>query len=279
MIIGCGEWGFRNIPMEEHFNICRSFGFKHMEFGVGGNFVGRLPVEMSENMIKGFKEMAFDYSISTSYAVLENDFTLPDPDRHKDMLAGTIEQIKLLHKLGARYVRLFAGFTPENQMNDVLWEQVKRSFEVCNELCRSLGMSISIETHGKVSIIRNVAYHENTVTTDRESIKKLLQILPVEVGFNYDPGNIKAVDPQDNRYALDLLNDRINYCHLKDWKPFKDGWFAGAIGDDDLDYKPIFEQMIYEGVYFIEYEPTDDLIDGISRSLKYLDKIGVKWSF
>ena len=94
-----------------------------------------------------------------------------------------------------------------------------------------------------------------------------------EVGFNYDPGNIKAADPGDRRLALNLLERRIVYCHLKDWMPRGSGWVPGAPGDGDLDYAALIPEMSYDGVYLVEYEPTDDVEDGIRRSLAYLDGI------
>ena len=60
---------------------------------------------------------------------------------------------------------------------------------------------------------------------------------------------------------------------MKDWSKKGDGWVAVAIGDDDLDYTPLFENMSYDGVCLIEYEPLHDTKDGIRRSLNYLNKI------
>ena len=36
--IGCGEWGFRDIPMREHFVVAQQLGFHWLEFGIGGQF-------------------------------------------------------------------------------------------------------------------------------------------------------------------------------------------------------------------------------------------------
>ena len=32
IVVGCGEWGFREMPMERHFQIAHSFGFHYLEF-------------------------------------------------------------------------------------------------------------------------------------------------------------------------------------------------------------------------------------------------------
>jgi sugar phosphate isomerase/epimerase len=98
--------------------------------------------------------------------------------------------------------------------------------------------------------------------------------LPWRIGVNYDPGNLKAVSPADRTYGLPLFSGRINYCHLKDWKRSGGGWVACAIGDDDLDYGALLPRVKFGGVHLIEYEPTEDVVDGIRRSLAYLERIG-----
>jgi len=97
----------------------------------------------------------------------------------------------------------------------------------------------------------------------------------MEIGINYDPGNIKAAEGNSSQLHLDLLNDRINYCHLKDWKRTGDGWEACGVGDDDLNYGKLLSQMDFQGVYLIEYEPLHDSCDGIRRTLESLDRSGL----
>lgn len=272
--IGCGEWGFRELPMEEHFEICKNFGFKYMEIGIGGGVSGRLPGKMTQADIDSFITLRDQYDIKTPFCCLENDFTLPEAKVHAENLKNCLEQMEMASKLGCTHIRLFAGFTPYTEITEAIWERMFSAFEKAEALASSLDMLISIETHGKIDVVDNTAVHIHTVTTHRDGIKRLLTALPEKVGFNYDPGNIKAANPDDKRYAIDLLNSRINYCHLKDWTYKGPGFIAGAPGDDDLDYASLLPQMGFNGVYLIEYEPTEDLIDGINRSLKYLRSLG-----
>ena len=272
MKIGCGEWGFRELELEQHFQICQAFGFRTMEIGIGGGQTGRLPQEMTAAEIKQFQQMREAYQIATPFCCIENDFTLPDSAAHQRMLASTLEQIRLAAQLGAQYVRLFAGFTPITEFKDVLWVQLIDALTQCDALCQQLGLSIGIETHGKITMKNGAARHEHTASTDHKALAYLLEKTPASIGINYDPGNLKAVNPDDKTYALDVVRPRINYCHLKDWRRFNSGWEACAPGDDDLDYSTLIPRIGFEGVYLIEYEPTADIEDGLRRSLDYLGK-------
>ena len=272
--IGVGEWGFRALPMREHFQIAKKFGFQWLEFGIGGDQVGRLSEAPDQAEIDEFKEMGTDFGIKTPFCCIENDFTLADVDEHAAMVDKVKSQIQAAAACGATHVRLFAGFTPAEKVSGEIWGRMIDAFAQCDALCEELGLLIGIETHGGIEFNDDgSATHINSVTTDVACLQRLLTDLPPRVGFNYDPGNIKAVNPDDKMCLLELLNDRINYCHLKDWSRRGQGWVAGAIGDDDLDYRPIFEQLKFEGICQIEYEPLEDTEDGIQRSLDYLGRI------
>ena len=190
------------------------------------------------------------------------------------MLEKVLSQIKAGAACGASHVRLFAGFTPLEQMTEVSWGRMLQAFARCDALCQELGLLIAIETHGAIKFdSTGAAIHSHTASTQREALSKLMAGLPERIGFNYDPGNLKPLADDDALLRLDLIDERINYCHLKDWRKSGEGWVACAIGDDDLDYKPILERMSFDGIYLIEYEPLEDPKEGIQRSLDYLQKI------
>lgn len=273
LVLGCGEWGFRNRRLSDYFDLVTSLGFRHLEFGIGGGWPGRLPDEPSTADIDAFLTLAERHQVTTHYCCLENDFTLLDPTLHAGQLHKVLQQMKVAARLGARVIRLFAGFTPVEVMTEILWKQLLAALNQCLALASELGLSIAIETHGAIiPLADGSVMHRHTVTTDRAALSRLIQELPT-LRFNFDPGNLKAANPADRLYASDLLAGRINYCHMKDWKRHGTGWVACAPGDDDLDYRTLLPIAGFDGVYLIEYEPLEDTVDGFQRSLAYLRRI------
>ena len=272
--VGLGEWGFRNLPMRQHFEIAAQFGCRWLEFGIGGDQVGRLPEFPDAGQIAEYRALNEEFGIQTPFCCIENDFTLADAGAHAAMIEKCSRQLLAAAECGATHVRLFAGFTPAAEVTPTIWSRMISAFEAMEEQCAGLGLTIAIETHGGIRFNDDgSATHINSVTTDPDCLRRLMEELPSRVGFNFDPGNIKAVRPDDPDCCLSIINERINYCHMKDWSRQGEGWVAVAIGDDDLDYTPLFERMSFSGVYLIEYEPLHDCEEGIQRSLDYLERI------
>ena len=274
MIVGCGEWGFRELPLADHFEIAARLGFRYLEFGIGGGQVGRLPEAPSASDVAALRKLSVDHGVEAPFCCIENDFTLPDGQGHAATVARVVDQIRVAADCGATHVRLFAGFTASAAMTEPLWTQMFDAFSICDALCEELGLVIAIETHGAISFNDDgSANHVGTPTTDPDGLRRMMRELPPRVGFNYDPGNIKAARPDDKSYGLEIIDSRINYCHLKDWTRRGDGWVAVAIGEDDMDYASLLASMSFDGVYLIEYEPTADVEDGIRRSLAHLGQV------
>ncbi|MCE9632288.1 MAG: sugar phosphate isomerase/epimerase [Planctomycetia bacterium] len=275
--VGCGEWGFRNLSMREHFEIAASFGFRDLEFGIGGGQVGRLPEEPSAADIQAFRSLAESSGMATPGCCIENDFTQSDEAAHAAAVEKALAQSRAAAACGAQQVRFFAGFTPYAEMTDAIWSRLIDSLVACDRELEKLGLTIAIETHGAIRWNSDgSATHVHTATTHREGLDRLLTDLPERIGFNYDPGNIRAAEPGDTRYAVDLLSGRITYCHLKDWVRTGQGWAAAAVGDaaDGIDWAELLPKTGYTGTYLIEYEPLSDTRAGIDRSLAHLRAVG-----
>ena len=271
VIVGCGEWGFRNRPIPEWFEIATGFGFRHLEFGIGGGWPGRLPEAPAAADVAAFRRLAERHAVTTRYCCLENDFTRPDAGDHAAEVRNVLAQLAPAADCGAEVVRLFAGFTPAEEVTDGVWGRLIEALQTSAEAAGRRGMTVAIETHGAITPLADGALaHRHTVTTRRDWVERLVREMPPEVGFNYDPGNLKAADPADARYAADLLAGRVIYCHLKDWRRKGDGWVACAPGDDSINYGRLLPVAGFDGVHLIEYEPLEDTVDGIRRGLAYL---------
>jgi sugar phosphate isomerase/epimerase len=280
--VGCGEWGFRNLPMERHFEIATDFGFRELEFGIGGGQIGRLSEEPSPKEVAGFQALAASWGVATPGCCIENDFTLALPELHDAQVHKAIAQSRAAALCGAKQVRFFAGFTPLSEMTETIWQQLVSALIKCDRELEALGLSMAIETHGAIRWLADgSAAHLHTVTTDRAALSRLISELPERIGFNYDPGNIRAANPADTRYAVDLLAGKINYCHLKDWERSGEGWTAAAVGDvaDGINFQDLLPKTGYNGTFLIEYEPLSDTQEGIARSLTHLRSSGFTLSF
>jgi sugar phosphate isomerase/epimerase len=280
--VGCGEWGFRNLPLRKHFEIAAGFGFQELEFGIGGGQTGRLSEAPSPQEIAEFRALVREYGMATPGCCIENDFTLPDPGLHAAQVQKALMQGRAAAECGASQVRVFAGFTPLSAMTEPIWSRLLSALIACDAELGKLGMTLAIETHGAIRFTSDgAAIHSPTVTTDRDGLERLLAALPERIGFNYDPGNIRAAHPEDSRLAVDLLAGRITYCHLKDWVRAGEGWRAVAVGDaaDGIDFADLLPKTHFEGTYLIEYEPLADTGEGISRSLNHLRAVGFHLQF
>lgn len=275
--VGCGEWGFRALPMADHFRIASSFGFRELEFGIGGGQPGRLPEEPSPADVAGFRALVAASGIATPGCCIENDFSAGTPDDVQLAVVKAIRQSRAAAECGARQMRYFAGFTPWAAMDDARYSRMVDALVACDRELERLGLTMAIETHGAIDHRPDgSAVHTPTATTHPEGLARLLRDLPPRIGFNFDPGNIRAAHPLDRSCAVDLLRGRITYCHLKDWVRTGAGWTAAAVGDapDGIDWAALLPRTGFTGTHLVEYEPLADTRAGIDRSLAHLAAVG-----
>ena len=282
MLLGCGCSGLRELPLADHCALCERYGFTVMEFAIGLVFrgarqLGTLPDAPSPTQIRDFHALLRRHNMAAPYCRLVNDFTLPDPILHQAMLDRTLMRLAYAARCGATHVRLFAGHTPWERMDEAIWARMLGAFARCQRLAGDIGLTLCIETHGAIRYADGMAYHTHTVTSHPDGLRRLMRELPPEVCFNWDPANCKAADPADRDCKLELIQDRIGYVHLHDWKVGSGGgWYSAAAGDDDLDYATLLSRLRFRGVMLVEYEQLSDFHDGLRRSLVHLLKQGAR---
>ena len=158
--------------MREHFQIAKKFGFQWLEFGIGGDQVGRLSEAPDQTEIDEFKALGTEYGIKTLFCCIENDFTLADADEHAAMVDKVKSQIQAAAACGATHVRLFAGFTPAENVTGNLGPH-DRCFRPMRCALRRVGI---VDWHRDPRGIEfnddGSATHINSVTTDATCLQR-----------------------------------------------------------------------------------------------------------
>ena len=276
MKIGLGEWGLRDLPIEEHYKMAQSFSLDCLELGIGGYTPGQIPVGFSDEWVKKLQGYSKKYGVFTPYMCFGNDFTIEDKSVIADKVDEIIADLPSCAAIGVTHIRLFSGFASPEDIVGKRWDLLIDSLNKVAKACDKYNMQISIETHGRLETKGDGVLHLPTTSTDKDCIVKLLQQTEPNVGINYDPGNLKPVQSGDVIDYLPIIGKRLNYCHIKDWRQFDNGsWIAVAIGDvpyTTIDWKKLFNTIDFDGVFLLEYEQPHDIEDGFRRSLHYISE-------
>ena len=151
---------------------------------------------------------------------------------------------------------------------------VKNAREI-TEYAASLGIRTCSENHGYVA-------------QDSDRMERLFNAVNHEnYGLLVDIGNFSCVD-EDNVTAVSRVAPYAIHAHAKDFHLSKDkkegygqtrgcNYFKGAIlGEGDVDVKrcvEVLKRAGYDGYLSIEFEGSEDCIEGISKGHKYLKSL------
>lgn len=151
---------------------------------------------------------------------------------------------------------------------------VKNAREI-TEYAASLGIRTCSENHGYVA-------------QDSDRMERLFNAVGHEnYGLLVDIGNFSCVD-EDNVTAVSRVAPYAIHAHAKDFHLSKDkkegygqtrgcNYFKGAIlGEGDVDVKrcvEVLKRAGYDGYLSIEFEGSEDCIEGISKGHEYLKSL------
>jgi sugar phosphate isomerase/epimerase len=111
--------------------------------------------------------------------------------------------------------------------------------------------------------------------TSSNCLKLIQDISDVNLGLNWDPGNLFMAGEMDYRPGYERLKKYIGNVHIKDAKSSPAGIQYVAVGDGDIDYagqlKSLKEDR-YEGCITMETHCLP-LYDNFQKSTRYISKL------
>ena len=272
MIYGCAAWGLRETPLEEQFKLTKELGLDYLELGIA-NADMDIPADADSNILSKVEKLYVKYGIEPFCAATGCDFTVEKQDC-LDNVVKIKKVIDICEFLRIKYLRIFAGFSPVEEVVGEKWNVMIKCLNEIAEYSSKTSVIPVVETHGGVNGFEDGVLHFRSTSAEKDALKKLVSQVSERIQFVYDPANLYAVgyDPAE---FYNIIKGRTAYAHFKDFAPLESGHILpAACGESDMDWKSIFKAMEgFDGPVFIEYENVDEVREGIERSLKYLNKV------
>lgn len=155
---------------------------------------------------------------------------------------------------------------------DAMLPTIAKNAREITEYAKTLGIKTCIENHGLVA-------------QDSDRMERLFNAVDHEnFGLLVDIGNFVCVD-EDNVTAVSRVAPYAIHAHAKDMYKSKTGgegfgktrgcnYFKGAVlGEGDVDVArciDVLKKAGYDGYISIEFEGSEDCIEGIARGLEFL---------
>ena len=154
MIFGNASWGFRETPLEEQLRITKDMGLAVLELGIA-NAPKDVPLSVTDEEIAEIKDSYKKYGIELCCAATGNDFSNGD----KNDLPKVRKVIDICEKLGVKYLRIFAGFSPVAEVKGERWDNMIECLKEVAEYAKDKNVYPVVETHGGVTAFDDGVEH------------------------------------------------------------------------------------------------------------------------
>lgn len=275
--IGAAAWGFRNLRLEEQIQTAKSLGFQSLELGLS-NAPQDISEDAGEDEIRCVKEIYTRYGMKIFAGATGCDLSSGNKEKleiQKIKLKKVIYQCSII---GISYLRIFAGFTKNIDMDAGKWSLMILAINELAEFAKKNNVKLAIETHGAVEKDRDGICHIDTVTTDPNGLRKLLQEIDKSVLFVLDPANLAAAGQYNIEQYFELLKDRVAYVHMKNFKKTEQGaLMPSAVDDGILNWQLLLSPLKkLDKPCFVEYEIPESLQKGCKDSINALQRWGME---
>ena len=270
MILGNASWGFREMPLEEQLKITKDMGLTVLELGIA-NAPKDIPLDITDDEIAEVIRLYEKYEIDLCCAATGNDFSNGD----KNDVPKVKKVIDLCAKLGVKYLRIFAGFSPVAEVTGARWDNMIECITEVAEYAKEKNVYQVVETHGGETACDDGGAHFLSTSADEETLYKMMSELPENVKVNFDPANLWAVGNKHPENVFNNLKDRVAVVHLKDFALLPSGHIKpAACGESEMDWTAILNAMKhFSGPALFEYENTEDIEAGSMRCLNYITNL------
>ncbi len=269
MLFGNASWGFRETPLEKQLEITSEMGLELLELGIA-NAPSDLPLDVTDSELSDVKELFGKYKIKLLCAATGNDFTTGN----RDDVAKIKRVVDICEKLGIRYLRIFAGFTPVEEVVGEKWDIMTECLNEVYAYAKEKNVVPVVETHGGVNGFDDGVEHFYSTSSKPEALLKMIDEVP-DIMINYDPANLYAVGIENPEEVYDKIKSKVCYVHLKDFVKLPGGHLLpAACGESDMNWKNILLQLKdFSGPALFEYENVGDVKEGCERCYEYIKKI------
>lgn len=272
---GNAAWGFRETPLEQQLEITRKLGLSLLETGIAGHENDRLQAGATDADIAGVRSLFENVGVSLACASTGNDFTQPDEAGCLADLEKVMEVLSIGSRLGVRQLRIFAGFSPAEEVVGKRWERMVACLNAAAAEARRRGIALVVETHGGVGNVPGGIAHFHSTSTQPSLLARWLGEVPPDIGILFDPANLGAVGMSETQMLAlyNALHPRIAAFHLKDFRRVGVSALQPcACGEGQLDWGVLWPEFRrFPGPGLVEYELTADIEDGLKRTLQFLE--------
>ncbi len=265
MKLGNAAWGLRQTPLEEQLRLTAAMGLELLELSIGNGADDPLQPDSDSRRIAEVRDAFAAYGVRCDCAATGNDFTC---DEAAAELAKVGHVIDVAAAAGCRYLRIFAGFASDASLDAVRRRRMLECLAAVQCRAAASGLVLTVETHGGVAVENGVHRYFASATTRCDFWR---EILTTGVSINFDPANLAAVGIGDPAGFFRRFRDRIACIHLKDFRDVPGGVEPVACGEGRLDWDELLPVIRdFAGPVLFEYEPTEDIADGLRRSLAFV---------
>ena len=184
MQYGNASWGFRETPLEQQLKITSEMGLELLELGIA-NGENDLSLDITDKEICKVKNLYDKYNVKLLCAATGNDFTAGNNSDVTKVKKVT----DICAKLGVKYLRIFAGFSPVDEVVGERWKMMIDSLNEVYEYAEKKGVILTVETHGGVNGYDDGVEHFYSTSSKPDVLLKMISEIP-QIRLNFDPANI-----------------------------------------------------------------------------------------